>query len=264
MPIPDAGTSIGRRIRDRAAQLLAALAFAGAVLPLASILWLVIGKGAKRFDGMFLNNSTRNIAESDQGGGAYHAILGTLDQAGIATLIAVPLGLFVAIYLVEYGRGALTRTVTFTVDVMMSLSSIVAGLFILSLWILTFGFQDSGFAGSLALVILMLPMVIRSCEEMLKLVPDSLREAAYALGAPRWRTIMRVVVPTALPGMVTGIMLGIARVMGETAPVLLLVGSPPPSTTPPSAAPRARSPRSSTTRPHSPTPPPSTGPGPAH
>nr|WP_308402166.1 phosphate ABC transporter permease subunit PstC [Streptomyces shenzhenensis] len=222
--VPDTGTSIGRRIRDRAAQLLAALAFVAAVLPLASILWLVIGNGAKRFDGMFLNNSMRNIAESDPGGGAYHAILGTLEQAGIATLIAVPLGLFVAIYLVEYGRGALARMVTFTVDVMMGLPSIVAGLFILSLWILTFGFQDSGFAGSLALVILMLPMVIRSCEEMLKLVPDSLREAAYALGAPRRRTIMRVVVPTALPGMVTGIMLGIARVMGETAPVLLVVG----------------------------------------
>nr|WP_329530943.1 phosphate ABC transporter permease subunit PstC [Streptomyces sp. NBC_01450] len=222
--IPVEGTTIGRRIRDGAPQLLAALAFAAAVLPLASILWLVIGKGAKRFDSVLLNNSMRNIAESDQGGGAYHAILGTLEQAGIATLIALPLGTFVAIYLVEYGRGVLAPMVTFTVDVMMGLPSIVAGLFILSLWILTFGFQDSGFAGSLALVILMLPMVIRSCEEMLKLVPDSLREAAYALGAPRWQTILRVVVPTALPGMVTGIMLGIARVMGETAPVLLVVG----------------------------------------
>ncbi|WP_239015041.1 phosphate ABC transporter permease subunit PstC [Streptomyces sp. CdTB01] len=219
-----ARTSVGRRIRDRAAQGLATAAFTAAVLPLASILWLVIGHGAKRFDTVFLNNSMRNIAESDQGGGAYHAILGTLEQAGIATLIAVPLGVLVAVYLVEYGRGPLARMVTFVVDVMMGLPSIVAGLFILSLWILAFGFQDSGFAGSLALVILMLPMVIRSCEETIKLVPDALREAAYALGAPRRRTIMRVVLPTALPGMVTGIMLGIARVMGETAPVLLVVG----------------------------------------
>jgi phosphate transport system permease protein len=218
------GTTMGRRIRDRAAQGLAAAAFTAALLPLASILWLVVSRGAKRFDSIFLNNSMRNIAESDQGGGAYHAILGTLEQAGIATLIAVPLGVLVAVYLVEYGRGPLARMVTFVVDVMMGLPSIVAGLFILSLWILAFGFQDSGFAGSLALVILMLPMVIRSCEEMIKLVPDALREAAYALGAPRRRTIMRVVLPTALPGMVTGIMLGIARVMGETAPVLLVVG----------------------------------------
>ena len=224
-PVPlRQGVGLARRIRDRAALGLAALAFAAAVLPLASILWLVISNGAERFDGIFLNNSMRNIAESDQGGGAYHAILGTLEQAGIATLIAVPLGVMVAVYLVEYGRGALARMVTFVVDVMMGLPSIVAGLFILSLWILAFGFQSSGFAGSLALVILMLPMVIRSCEEMLRLVPDALREAAYALGVRRWRTITKVVLPTALPGMVTGIMLGIARVMGETAPVLLVVG----------------------------------------
>jgi phosphate transport system permease protein len=222
--VPMTRTSATRRARDAAARLLAAAAFAAAVLPLASILWLVAGNGAGRLDGVFLNNSMRNIAESDPGGGAYHAILGTLEQAGIATLAAVPLGVMVAVYLVEYGRGALARTVTFTVDVMMGLPSIIAGLFVLSLWILTFGFKDSGFAGSLALVILMLPMVIRSSEEMLKLVPDSLREAAYALGVPRWRTILRVVLPTALPGMVTGIMLGVARVMGETAPVLLVVG----------------------------------------
>jgi len=130
----------------------------------------------------------------------------------------------VAIYLVEYGRGWLSRSVTFIVDVMMGLPSIVAGLFILSLWILAFGFKSSGFAGSLALTILMLPLVIRSSEEMLKLVPHSLREASYALGVPKWRTVLRVVVPTALPGIVTGIMLGIARIMGETAPVLLVVG----------------------------------------
>ncbi|HZP50253.1 MAG TPA: phosphate ABC transporter permease subunit PstC [Actinocrinis sp.] len=214
----------GRRLANLFASSSVAIAFLLAVLPLASILVLVISNGAKSFNGAFLYHSMRNIAESDPGGGAYHAILGTLEQAGLAALIAVPIGVMVAIYLVEYGRGALAKAVTFIVDVMMGLPSIVAGLFILSLWILAFGFKSSGFAGSLALMILMLPLVIRSSEEMLKLVPHSLREASYALGVPKWRTVLRVVVPTALPGIVTGIMLGIARIMGETAPVLLVVG----------------------------------------
>jgi len=213
-----------RRITNLLARSGVGAAFLLAVLPLISILVLVISNGSKRFDQTFLNNSMRNVSESDPGGGAYHAIIGTLEQAGLATLIAVPIGVLVAIYLVEYGRGALARSVTFIVDVMMGLPSIVAGLFILSLWILAFGFKSSGFAGSLALMILMLPLVIRSSEEMLKLVPHSLREASYALGVSKWRTVLRIVVPTALPGIVTGIMLGVARIMGETAPVLLVVG----------------------------------------
>jgi phosphate transport system permease protein len=213
-----------RRITNLFASGGVGLAFLLAVLPLASILVLVISNGAKSFNGGFLQHSMRNIAESDPGGGAYHAILGTLEQAGIAALIAVPIGVMVAVYLVEYGRGALARSVTFIVDVMMGLPSIVAGLFILSLWILAFGFKSSGFAGSLALMILMLPLVIRSSEEMLKLVPHALREASYALGVPKWRTVLRIVIPTALPGIVTGVMLGLARIMGETAPVLLVVG----------------------------------------
>lgn len=213
-----------RRLANLTAGGSVTLAFLLAVLPLASILVLVISNGARAFGGNFLYHSMRNIAESDPGGGAYHAILGTLEQAALAALIAVPIGVMVAVYLVEYGRGWLARSVTFIVDVMMGLPSIVAGLFILSLWILAFGFKDSGFAGSLALMILMLPLVIRSSEEMLKLVPHALREASYALGVPKWRTVLRVVVPTALPGIVTGIMLGFARIMGETAPVLLVVG----------------------------------------
>ena len=213
-----------RRITNLFTSTAVGAAFIVALLPLVSILVLVISNGSKRFDHTFLNNSMRNVSESDPGGGAYHAILGTLEQAGLATLIAVPIGVLVAIYLVEYGRGWLARSVTFIVDVMMGLPSIVAGLFILSLWILAFGFKSSGFAGSLALMILMLPLVIRSSEEMLKLVPSALREASYALGVPKWRTVLRIVVPTALPGIVTGIMLGVARIMGETAPVLLVVG----------------------------------------
>jgi phosphate transport system permease protein len=136
----------------------------------------------------------------------------------------VPLGVLVAIYLVEYGRGPLRAGVTFFVDVMMGLPSIVAGLFILAVWILSAGFEANGFAGSLALMILMLPLVIRGTEEMIKLVPHGLREASYALGVPKWRTITRVVLPTAFPGIITSVMLAVARVMGETAPILLAVG----------------------------------------
>ena len=164
------------------------------------------------------------LGPGSSGGGAYHAIIGTLEQVGIAVVITVPLSLMVAIYLVEYGRGRLARSVTFFIDVMMGLPSIVAGLFVLSFWILGLGFKVSGFGASLALTILMLPIAVRSTEEMLKLVSPALREAAYALGVSKWRTIAKVVLPTALPGIVTGMMLGVARILGETAPVLLLVG----------------------------------------
>ena len=154
-------------------------------------------------------------------GGIYHAIVGTVQQVGIATLIAVPLALLAAIYLVEYGRGRLAKTISFFVDVMTGLPSIVAGLFIYTLCILTLGGSFAGIYGALALAILMLPVVVRSTEEMLKLVPNELRESSYALGVARWRTILKIVVPTALPGIMTGIMLGVARVTGETAPLLL-------------------------------------------
>jgi phosphate transport system permease protein len=129
-----------------------------------------------------------------------------------------------AVYLAEYRSSRLARFTSFMVDVLAGLPSIVAALFIFSLWIATLGFQQSAFAVSLSLVLLMLPVVVRSCEEMLKLVPDDLREASYALGIPKWKTIMRVVVPIAMPGIISGVLLSIARVMGETAPVLVLVG----------------------------------------
>ncbi len=143
-------------------------------------------------------------------------------------MIAVPIGILTAVYLVEYGQGKrLARAISFFVDLMMGVPSIVAGLFIYAFWLLALGFQFSGFAGALALVILMLPVVVRNSEEMLKLVPSELREASYALGVPKWRTITKVVLPTAFSGIVTGIVLGIARAMGETAPLLLLVGTNP-------------------------------------
>ncbi|MGI8767807.1 MAG: phosphate ABC transporter permease PstA [Propionibacteriaceae bacterium] len=181
----------------------------------------MISKGVGRFNGDFFTHSMNGIGPFDLNGGAYHAIIGTLEQVGIATLISVPLGLLAAVYIVEYGRGRLATTIRFFVDVMTGIPSIVAGLFILSFWVLGLGFGYSGFAASLALVVLMLPTVIRSTEEMLRLVPDPLREGSYALGVPQWRTILRVVIPTALPGITTGIMLGVARITGETAPVIL-------------------------------------------
>ena len=128
-------------------------------------------------------------------GGVYHALYGTLVQAGVATILAVPLGLMTAVYLVEYGHGRLARVTTFMVDVLAGVPSIVAALFIFSLWIATLGFQQCAFAVSLALVLLMLPVVVRSAEEMLRLVPDELREASYALGVRKWTTIVRIVIP---------------------------------------------------------------------
>jgi phosphate transport system permease protein len=131
----------------------------------------------------------------------------------------------VGIYLVEYGqRSWLAKVTTFMVDILTGVPSIVAALFIYAVWITILGFNRVGFAVSLALVLLMLPVVLRSTEEMLKLVPDELREASYALGVPKWKTILKVVVPTAFGGIITGVMLGLARVMGETAPLLILVG----------------------------------------
>ncbi|MEY9926075.1 phosphate transport system permease protein [Catenulispora sp. GP43] len=215
--------SLPRRIRSGAAGAVTTLAFVLAVVPLISIMWLVVSRGVHALNVEFLTHSLRNISEDQVGGGVYHAIIGTLEMAGLAALMAVPIGILVAVYLVEYGKGMLAKAVTFFVDVMMGLPSIVAGLFILSLWIITLHQYQNGFAGALALMILMLPVVIRSSEEMLKLVPDSLREASYALGVPKWRTITKVVIPTALPGIITGVMLGVARVMGETAPILLVV-----------------------------------------
>ncbi len=212
-----------RRARDRLASTLTAGALILALIPLVAVLAFTIARGLGRFDLTFFTHSMLSVADSDPGGGAYHAIVGTIEQVGIATLISVPLGLLVSIYLVEYARGRFGRLVSTFVDVMTGLPSIVAGLFVLALWVLILKQGYSGFAGSLALVILMVPVVVRTTEEMLRLVPDSLREASFALGIPRWRTIQAVILPTALPGITTGVMLAIARVSGETAPLLLTV-----------------------------------------
>ncbi|KRV51078.1 phosphate ABC transporter permease [Wenjunlia vitaminophila] len=212
-----------RKAKDRLATSLVWVCFILAVIPLVSLLEYTIRKGAKVLDGYFLTHSMNGVATIEPGGGVYHSLLGTLEQVALATLISAPIGLLTAIYLVEYGRGPLAKAVTFFVDVMTGIPSIVAGLFVLSFWIIWLDFSFSGFAGSMALSILMMPVVVRSTEEMLKLVPNELREASLALGVPKWRTILKVVLPTAVGGIVTGLMLAVARITGETAPVLLLV-----------------------------------------
>ena len=211
-----------RQAKDRIATSLVWVAFLVAVVPLVSLIWTTVKRGVKVLDPYFLSHSMGVVTDSEPGGGIYHAIIGSLEQVGLATLIGAPIGVLTAVYLVEYGRGGLARAVTFFVDVMTGIPSIVAGLFILSLMLMA-DMQPFGFAGSLALAILMMPVVVRSTEEMLKLVPNELREASLALGVPKWRTILKVVLPTSIGGITTGVMLAIARIAGETAPVLLLV-----------------------------------------
>lgn len=212
-----------RQAKDRVATSLVWVCFILAVVPLLSLGWVTISKGLEVLDPYFLSHSMNGVLDAEAGGGVYHALLGTIEQVGIATLIAAPIGLLTAVYLVEYGSGKLAKAVTFFVDVMTGIPSIVAGLFILATWNLILGFGPSGFAGAMALAILMMPVVVRSTEEMLKLVPNELREASLALGIPKWRTILKVVLPTAIGGITTGVMLAVARITGETAPVLLLV-----------------------------------------
>ncbi|MER8183217.1 phosphate ABC transporter permease PstA [Kitasatospora sp. NPDC094015] len=212
-----------RQAKDRFATSVIWVAFILAVVPLGALTFYTVQQGIGAVNGDFLSHSMKGVvASTSPGGGIYHAIIGTLEQVALATLMAAPIGLLTAVYLVEYGRGRLSQAVTFFVDVMTGVPSIVAGLFVFSLWtMLKQGY--SGFSGSLALAILMIPVVVRSAEEMLKLVPNELREASYALGVPKWKTIVRIVIPTAIGGITTGVMLAVARITGETAPVLMLV-----------------------------------------
>ncbi|GHB80274.1 phosphate transport system permease protein PstA [Streptomyces cirratus] len=212
-----------RQAKDRVATSVVWVCFVLAVIPLLSLIWTTVSRGMNALDGDFLSHSMNGITSFEKGGGVYHALLGTIEQVALATAIAAPVGLLTAVYLVEYGRGSLAKAVTFFVDVMTGIPSIVAGLFILTTWNLMLGFGPSGFAGSMALSILMMPVVVRSTEEMLKLVPNELREAALALGVPKWRMILKVVLPTAIGGIATGVTLAVARIAGETAPIMLLV-----------------------------------------
>ncbi len=215
----------GRAAKDRFATTLMYSAFTVALIPLVSLLWTVVSYGIDRFGPYFLYYTMRGVHGGMDAGGAYHAIVGTLEITAFATLISVPIGLLAAIYLVEYGPSRLAKSITFFVDVMTGIPSIVAGLFAYALFALIFGpGVRMGAAGSVALAVLMIPVVVRAAEEMLKLVPNELREAAYALGVPKWLTIVKVVLRTAAAGIVTGITLAIARVIGETAPLLITAG----------------------------------------
>lgn len=220
-----ASNSVARRrkITNTVMAVLVTLAFLIALLPLISLVVTALTNGAARFDPTFFNSSMRNVVGA--GGGGLHAIMGTLLITGAATLISVPIGIMTAIYLVEYGRGRLARAITFLVDVMTGIPSIVAGLFAFALFAIFFGPGIRfGIGGSIALSVLMIPVVVRSTEEMLKLVPNELREASYALGVPKWLTVVKVVLPTSIGGIITGVMIAISRVIGETAPLLIIAG----------------------------------------
>ena len=212
-----------RVAKDRLMTTLVSAAFAIAVVPLISLISTVVSLGLARFDGTFFTSSMRNVV--GQGGGALHAVIGTLEITALAAIISIPIGLLTAIYLVEYGRGRLAKWVTALVDVMTGIPSIVAGLFAFSLFALFLGpGVRMGFAGAIALSVLMVPVVVRSAEEMLRIVPMELREASFALGVPKWLTVLKVVLPTASSGLITGVMIAIARVIGETAPLLIVAG----------------------------------------
>jgi phosphate transport system permease protein len=214
----------GRRTStDRLVTCLVTAAFLLAVLPLVSLVVTVVSKGLARLDAAFFTQSMLGVLGPS--GGAYHAILGTLIITAITSALSVPIGLLTAIYLVEYGHGRLRKAITLLVDVMTGIPSIVAGLFAYALFVIFFGpGVRRGLAGAVALSVLMIPVVVRSSEEVIKLVPNELREASYALGVPKWRTIVKVVLPTATAGLGTAVTLAIARVIGETAPLLVTVG----------------------------------------
>lgn len=213
-----------RKATDRLVTGIVAAAFLIAMVPLFSVAWTVLVNGIGALNAEFFTSSMRNVV--GEGGGILHAIVGTILITVAAAIISIPIGLMAAVYLVEYGKdNRLARGITFLVDVMTGIPSIVAGLFAYALFALFFGPGiRMGFMGSIALSVLMIPVVVRSTEEMLRLVPNELREAAYALGVPKWRTIVKVVLPTSLAGITTGIMLSISRVIGETAPLLLTAG----------------------------------------
>lgn len=219
----------GRKAKDAFATGAVYFLMALALAPLVWVLYTVVGKGLPVvLSADWWAFDMAGQANNSAGGGIAHAIIGTIMQVLVTSLISIPIGIFTAVYLVEYSRGGwLGRMTTFMVDILSGVPSIVAALFVYAMWITMFGFQRSGFAVAIALVLLMVPIIVRNTEEMLRIVPMDLREASYALGVPKWKTIVKIVLPTALSGIITGSMLAVARVMGESAPVLILVGSTP-------------------------------------
>ncbi len=223
-----------RKRRDRIARGGVLAGTVLALIPLLLIVWYLLSKGLSSWSwSFFTTDPTGNtFFKNSDIGGVQSAILGTIEIVALASLIAIPLGIGVAVWLVEYGRsGWFANTVRFFVDVLTGVPSIIFGLFVYIALIIGTGSSYAGYKGSIALALLMLPVVIRAAEVVLLLVPGALRESALALGAPRWRVISSVVLPTALPGMVTGVLLAIARAAGETAPLLFTAGATNKTTT---------------------------------
>jgi phosphate transport system permease protein len=228
------GVSPARRRKDRIARGAILGATIVALIPLVLIIYYLLKKGLGAWSSSFFTTDPtgNTFFKNSDIGGIKSAILGTIEMVALASAIAVPIGVGVAVWLVEYGkRSWFASTVRFFVDVLTGVPSIVFGLFIYIVLIIGTGSSFAGYKGSLALSLLMLPVVIRSAEVILLLVPGGLRESALALGAPRWKVIFRIVLPTALPGMITGVLLAVARAAGETAPLLFTAGSPKGTTT---------------------------------
>lgn len=213
-----------RRLRSRLVTFLLGAGFVAAILPLVSILAVTVARGMKRLDAEFFTHSMRGITGA--GGGALHALMGTLQITGGAIAISIPIGIAAAVYVTEYANARAARTITLGVDMLLGVPSIVAGLFAYALFSMLFADTGvrSGFIGAIALSVLMTPVVVRSSVEFLSLVPDELREASLALGVSRRTTVVKIVLPTAFGGLVTGIVLAVARVIGETAPLLIVAG----------------------------------------
>jgi phosphate transport system permease protein len=227
-PLERFAVSPARRRRDKAARMTILTATVLALIPLVLIVYYLLRKGLGSWSlDFFTTDPTGNtFFKNSQIGGIKSAILGTLEIVALASAISIPIGICVAIWLVEYGRQSrFANTVRFAVDVMTGVPSIIFGLFIYIALIVGTGSTYAGYKGSFALALLMLPVVIRAAEVILRLVPGELRESALALGAPRWRVIFRIILPTALPGMLTGVLLAVARAAGETAPLLFTAGA---------------------------------------
>jgi phosphate transport system permease protein len=215
--------SPARRRKDRFARGLITAGTVIALIPLVLVVYYLLSKGLGSWSWSFFSTDPtgNTFFKTSSIGGIKSAILGTIEIVALAAAIAIPIGVGVAVWLVEYGRNSwFANLVRFFVDVLTGVPSIVFGLFVYIVLIVGTGSSYAGYKGSFALALLMLPVVIRSAEVILQLIPGSLRESALALGAPRWKVIFRIVLPTALPGMVTGVLLAIARAAGETAPLL--------------------------------------------
>jgi phosphate transport system permease protein len=209
--------STPRRLKDVLARGACVAFTLLAIVPLASVLIYIVAKGASSLSWSFFTELPKPVGES--GGGMANALFGTLYLVGLACAVGIPVGVASGVYLAEFGRGRFAQGVRFSADVMSGVPSIAVGIFVYTLVVLSMR-RFSALAGGIALGILMVPTIMRTTEELLKLVPDSLREAGLALGLPKWRVILRVVLRTGASGIATGIMLAVARVAGETAPLL--------------------------------------------